>query len=236
MPTRVRATAPLVAAVLVGAVAALGACTAEEPGEQEPTPEEVLADAKEQLDETSGVALDLVAEDFPEDLSGLVAADGVATHAPAFEGTLTVVVQGATVDVPVVAVDDAVHAELPLVPGWTVLDPAEYNAPDPAALLDPESGFSSLLPATEDLEQGETVRGGEDNDEVLTEYTGVVPGEAVTAIIPSAEGEFDATFSITDDGQLREMTLAGEFYPDTESLTYRIGFDDYGTDRDIVAP
>ena len=41
------------------------------------------------------------------------------------------------------------------------------------------------------------MRGGEDNKEVLTEYTGTVPGSAVANVIPSADGDFDVTYSIT---------------------------------------
>ena len=52
--------------------------------------------------------------------------------------------------------------------------------------MSPDAGFSSLLPRPTTLEEGESVRGGEDNDEVLTEYTGTVPGDAVKNVIPSA--------------------------------------------------
>ena len=61
------------------------------------------------------------------------------------------------------------------------------------------------------------MRGGEDNKEVLTEYTGTVAGDAVKNIIPSAAGDFDATYTITDDGELREAELTGVFYPRTPS-------------------
>ena len=131
-------------------------------------------------------------------------AEGVGTHAPAFEGTITVVLAGQAFEVPVVAVDDTVYAQLPLTVGWQDIDPAEYGAPDPAQLMSPDAGFSSLLPETTDVEEGESVRGGEDNSEVLTEYTGTVSGDVVKNIIPTASGDFDATYTITDDGELRE--------------------------------
>ncbi len=146
-------------------------------------------------------------------MTGVKEADGVGTHAPAFEGSITVVLSGTDFDVPVVAVDDKVYAQIPLTPGWSDVDPAEYGAPDPAQLMSPDAGFSALLPATEDLEEGESVRGGEDNEEVLTEYTGTVPGDVVENVIPSAEGDFDATYTITDDGELREAVLTGSSTP-----------------------
>jgi lipoprotein LprG len=30
--------------------------------------------------------------------------------------------------------------------------------------------------------------------------------------------------------------LTGVFYPGTDPMTYTIGFDDYGTDKEITAP
>ena len=225
-----------VVALVALPVLLLPACSGEEAGE-EPSPGELLAGAKQTLDETTGVRIALATEELPDGVSGLAAAEGVGTPAPAFDGSITVVLSGTSFDVPVVAVDGVVYARLPMTVGWTEdIDPGEYGAPDPATLLSTEGGFSSLLTATEDPQSGESVRGGADNDEILTEITGTVPGEAVSAIIPSAEGEFDATYTVTDDEELREMALTGVFYPDTDPMTYTVAFDEYGSEPDIVAP
>ncbi len=200
------------------------------------SPEEVMELAKTTLDETSGVSISLTTDDLPDGVSGLKSATGVGTHAPAFEGTITVPLAGNDFEVPIVAVDGTVYAQIPLTPGWSDVDPAEYGAPDPAQLMSTDAGFSSLLPATEDLEEGESVRGGDNNDEVLTEFTGTVPGDVVANVIPSASGDFDATYTINEDGELREAVLTGVFYPDSASMTYTLGFEDYGTEQDITAP
>jgi lipoprotein LprG len=223
------------ASVVLACALAVTGCSGAD-GESDRPPEDVLADARTTLDETSGVTLSLSTDDLPDGVTGLKGASGVGTHAPAFDGTLTVVLAGTDFNVPIVAVDDLVYAQIPLTPGWSEVDPGEYGAPDPAMLMSPDEGFSALLEATEDLEEGESVRGGEDNREVLTEYTGTVPGDVVENIIPSASGEFDATYTITSDGELREARLTGVFYPDTESMTYTIGFTDYGTEKEITAP
>ncbi len=227
--------APALVAALVLALTA-SACSGDDGSGGDSSPEEVLAEAKETFDETSGVRITLHTDDLPEGLEGLIGAEGVGTPAPAFEGTIKVRYAGFEPDVPIVAVDDVVYAQLPLSTGWSDIDPGEYGAPDPAALMSPETGFSSLLPATTDLEQGEQVRGGTDNRDVLTEYTGTLPGSAVENFIASASGDFDATYTVSDDGELREMVLTGVFYPDSESMTYTIGFSDYGTSQDITAP
>nr|WP_246391484.1 LppX_LprAFG lipoprotein [Nocardioides soli] len=230
-----RLSAALVAGVLVLSIAACGGSDDSEDGGDR-TPEEALAAAKQTLDDTSGVELTLSTDDLPEGVTGVEKAAGVGTHAPAFEGKITVVLSGQAFEVPVVAVDEKVYVQLPLTTGWQDIDPAEYGAPDPARLMSPDAGFSSLLDATTDLEAGESVRGGEDNKEILTEYTGTVSGDVVKNIIPTATGDFDATYTITDDGELRSADLTGVFYEDSDPMTYTVTFDGYGTEKDITAP
>lgn len=211
-------------------------CSGSEDSGPQGDPEEVLAQAKTTLDETSGVSLTLTTDDLPDGVTGVEQAEGVGTHAPAFEGKLSVVLSGQAFQVPVVAVDDKVYVQLPLTTRWQDIDPAEYGAPDPAQFMSPDSGLSALLPATTDLERGDTVRGGEDNKEVLTSFTGTVGADTVTNVIPTASGDFDATYDVTDDSELRSVTLTGEFYPDSPSMTYTLTIDDYGTEKDITAP
>jgi lipoprotein LprG len=235
---RVRPPSRLAAALVAGALAvSLSACGGDDEGDDaDQSPEEALAAAKQTLDDTSGVTLTLSTDNLPEGVTGVEKAEGVGTHAPAFEGTITVVLSGQAFEVPVVAVDDTVYVQLPLTTGWQDIDPAEYGAPDPAMLMSPDAGFSSLLDATTDVEAGESVRGGEDNKEVLTEYTGTVSGDVVKNVIPTASGDFDATYTITDDGELRSADLTGAFYEDADTMTYTVTFDDYGTEKDITAP
>ena len=216
---------------------ALSSCSDDQGApEEEQSPEDVLTQAKQTLDETSGVSLTLATTDLPSGVTGITKAAGVGTHAPAFDGSITVVLSGNTFEVPVVAVDDKVFAQLPLTPGWQDVDPTEYGAPDPARLMSPDAGFSSLLAATSDLEAGDSVRGGRSNTEILTAYTGTVPDTAVKNIIPGASGDFDATYTVTDDGELRQAELTGVFYKRSPSMTYTIDFEDYGTDQEIIAP
>lgn len=224
------------ALLAAGALLVLTGCTEDAAPAEGESPEDVLAQAKQVLDDTSGIRLSLDADELPPGVSAVSGAEGVGTHAPAFDGTLDVVLAGSEFEVPVIAVDGTVYAQVPLVPGWQDVDPAEYGAPDPAQLMSTDAGFSSLLPATEGVEQGESVRGGENNEEVLTEYTGTVPGDVVGNVIPSASGEFDATYTITDGGELRTAVLTGVFYPDTSPMTYTIAISDYGSEPSISAP
>jgi lipoprotein LprG len=229
----------LSASVAAAALAlALTACSGDDSGPkaEEETPEDVVGAAASTLTSTSGVQLTLSTDDLPEGIDALQKAEGVATDAPAFEGNLTVVLSGQAFGVPVIAVDDVVYVEIPLTPGWTDVDPAEYGAPDPAGFLSPDDGFAAILDAATGLEKGESVRGGVDNDEILTTYTGSVAGDVVDRVIPGASGDFELEAQITDDDELRSMSLAGVFYSGSDPNTYTVDFTDYGTTKDIQAP
>ena len=232
-----RRTATLVALVGVGLAGTLSACTGDSSSAgSEESPADVLASARKSLDETSGVNLSLTTDDLPSGVTGVEKAAGVATHDPAFDGSISVVLGGQSFDVPVISTGGKVYVQLPLTPGWQDIDPGDYGAPDPAQLLSTDQGFSSLLTATTDARKGDSVRGGTDNKEVLTEYSGTVSGDEVKHILPGASGSFDATYTLTSDDELRQAELTGVFYPGSDPMTYTLTFDDYGTDKDITAP
>jgi lipoprotein LprG len=221
--------APLVALLLLLA----GCSGASDTAERSPT--EVLAAAKKNLDATPGLRIGLATEQLPPSVNGLLSAQGVATHAPAFQGSIKVAASGITADAAVVAVDDVVYAKLPFTSRFVPIEPADYGAPDPAALLKPEGGLSSLLTAATDVTAGKQVRDGK---VVLSSFSGTVPGEDVASVIPSADPEatFDATFTVDDRDRLAKAVLNGPFYPDADDVTYTITFDGYGLERDIKAP
>ena len=163
-------------------------------------------------------------------------ASGTVTDAPAFDGTLTAVISAGSFPVPIKAVDGKVYAQIPLTFGWSEVDPGDYGAPDPAQLISADQGIPAILAATTDVKKGDDVRGGKDNKEVLTTYTGTVPESAAAHLIPGATGTFDATYGITPDGELRTASLTGAFYSGKPDMTYTLTVDDYGTSKDITAP
>lgn len=203
--------------------------------------DDVLALAKEKLDETSGVELELTAEDLPSGISGIVLtkASGTAVHPNSFEGDIVGSMSGITQNGQVVSVDGTVWVKIPLLgKDFQEMDPATIGAPDPGQLIATEGGLSDLLVATEDAKKGDTVRGGSDNSEVLTEFTGTLPGEEVEFLVPNAseDDDFDVAYQIADNGELRMFAITGVFYPDTDPMTYQISFDSYGTEKKITGP
>lgn len=201
------------------------------------TPEEVLALAKTTLDETTGVRISLETDQVPSGVTGIKSATGLGAHPAAFEGEFELSVNGLPATAEVIAVDGVTYAKNSLLlPDWTKIDPADYGAPDPATLMEPDSGFSGLISALTGVEEGDSVRGGEDNREIFTEYTGTIPSSAVEALIPTASGDFEATLTISEDGELRRAELTGVFYDEADELTYTLTLDDYGTEAEITAP
>ena len=225
------------ALVAVLLVAGLTACGGDDKdGGEEVDGAAVLAEAKQQRDETSGIHLALTTPELPEGVSGVLSADGDLTRAPAFEGELKVLFGGLTATVPVISAGGKVYAKIPpLQVRWEEVDPSDYQAPDPAGLIDPDKGVPAWLSAATDVEQGEKERDGRT---VVTVYTATVPGEAVSSAIPTAQarGSFDAEFRIDDAGRLVGGTFTGPFYASGGDVVYDLEVSDYGLDKDIKAP
>lgn len=230
---------PRLAFTLVALLAALlvmTSCGDEDPAKGR-TPQQVLAAAQKHLDETSGINFSIASDDLPEGITTMKAATGTLTRQPAFEGTLTVPVMGTEAQVDVVSVDDVVYAKLPFTTSFQELDPADYGVPDPAALIAPETGISSLLSATEDVKVGKSVRGGADNDEILSTYTGTLPDTAVQKILANAAGDFDVTYIINDSDELTEATIKGHFSGEGEAAySYTIDVTEYDVEKEIAKP
>jgi lipoprotein LprG len=207
-------------------------------GGEKADPTAVLAAAKKALDDTTGVNITMTTKDLPKGVTGITSADGTGTHPSAFQGTFKLSVSGLPADAEVIAVDGVTYARNSLLlPDWTPIDPADYGAPDPAKLMDADGGFSGLLASAQDVEVGDSVRGGKDNKEILTEYTGTISSDAVSALIPAAAGDFSFTYTISDADQLREAVIKGAFYgKDKGDVTYTLTLDDYGTQKDIKKP
>ena len=228
---------PLAAFVTVALVGLTSCSDTTDEGVHSQDPESVLSEAAETLDKTSGVRLSLTTEKLPDGVNGITSAVGVVTDAPAFDGSLDVRLGGVDFDVPVIAVDDVVWAQIPLTSGWSDIDPGAYGAPDPSGLIGADAGLVSLLRATEDPTKDETVRGGEGNSEVLTTYTGTIAGDVMEQVIPSSAADtFDVVHQLTSDGQLRQTEMTGIFYADSDEMTYTLKVTDYGLERTITKP
>jgi lipoprotein LprG len=221
----------VVAALALVGVLAITACKGGSSDNDEP-PTDRLAAAKASLDDADYVGFTIAADSLPDDVDGLMKADGTGTHDPAFSGDVDVKA-AISISAPVVSVDGTVYAKLPIV-GWREIDPADYGAPNPATLMDTDHGLSSLFTQTVDPTAGDQTRQG---DQVLDTVRGTIPGKVVRQIFPSAgDGDFDVTYALTGDDAIEAIDVTGPFYGDSGDVTYRLEFDLDADPVDIQPP
>ena len=232
-PSRRPGPLPLLAALLV-ATLALSGCGGDSKA-AEPSPTEVMTQAKKNFDEAESVRIALSTAATPSAGNGVLGADGVLTQDPAFQGDVKVVLGGLTATVPITAVGGKVYAKLPLQTKFSVIKPSEYGAPDPSDFADPEQGLSSLLTKMTDLKKGEEKRSA---DQILTTYTGTVPGEAVKKIIPSADAgsTYQTQVGVDEDGYAVTVKVTGSFFSGNDDVTYDVKFGEYGEPATITPP
>jgi lipoprotein LprG len=198
-------------------------------------PATALAGAKKQFDEASSVHFTMSTKSKPTKGDAVLGAKGTLTHQPAFEGEVQALYVGIAAAIPLVAVDGKVYAKLPFSSGYAPINPAEYSAPDPATFMDPAAGISGLLSKLEDAKKAGEKRDGK---QVVTTYSGTLPGSLVAPIIPSADeaGTFQTVVGIDDKGRIATLKVSGDFFAGSGDVTYDLTFDDYGKNVTISAP
>ena len=214
---------------------ALTACTGGPAARASVTPAERLAAAKAAMDRAGSVHLVLRSRDIPSSAGGVLGADGVGTHAPAFRGTLAARLAGMQASVDVVSVGSELYLKLPFTSQFVRTDPATYHAPDPSRLFAAQGGLSSLLTSTTGVTLGGRTRSG---STVLQTVSGSLPGRALDGLLPIGEPDatFAATYGLTDPGnELRTVTLTGPFFRGSTS-TYTLTLDRYGDPVEIRKP
>jgi len=74
--------------------------------------------------------------------------------------------------------------------------------------------------------------------EVLTTYTGTLPGSLVDPIIPSADkaGTYQTAVGIDEHGRIATLRVTGSFFAHDGDVTYDLAFDDYDKSVTISAP
>jgi lipoprotein LprG len=151
-------------------------------------------------------------------------------------GTLQVSIYGLAISVPVVSVGGTFSVKLPTSPAFVAANPADYGFADPATLIDPNHGLSSLLLSCRSPRVQSDDRY---NGEALHEIACTLPGKAVAALLTSADSSKDvaATFGIdTTTSQLRRVVLTGPFVTVGKDSTYTLILANYGENVSITPP
>jgi lipoprotein LprG len=199
------------------------------------SPADVLAEAQRVLDAAPTLHLELTGEDLPATGTVVLGAEGDAQRPGSFAGDLRVQLGATAATVAVISIDGQVWAKLPLTPDFLPVDPDALGINDPATLVAPGSGLSSLLTAGTDPTAVGEVRVG---SEVLDEYEVGLPSSALDGLLPVTDpaAEVQARFAVDPESrEVRRAVLTGPFYTGG-AQTYTALLTDYGAPVDIRAP
>jgi len=196
----------------------------------------LLRQGKQSIDSSQSVHFALSSSGAQGSGTMIVGGDGDARRPDGFSGTLTVMQAGFTVKVGIVSSGGTFYARLPFSSGYQKTDPTQYGFGDPATLLDPNRGLSSLLvDATAASYAGRDRLQGEELDEVDV----TLPGDRVAALLTSADKSKPVTGKIGMDAsthQIRRVVLTGPFFDAQHDSTYTLVLDRYGENVTITPP
>jgi LppX_LprAFG lipoprotein len=228
-----RRAALLLVALLLVAAPGLAACGGDDTGQ---SASQLLAKARSTLDAARTLHFRLTSTGAPSAGTALTGGEGDVARPASFQGTLKATVSGIPAGLKVVSVGGTVYAQLPLSPGYQVVDPSSFGFGNPGALLDPKTGISQLLTAAEGAKLGDRKRV---DGEVVREVTATLPGDLVQRLLTSKDPAKDvrATMSVADgSGQLRQVELTGPFFSAQSNGSYTLQLTRYGADVSITAP
>ncbi len=209
----------------------LGGC-----GSASMDPTTLLRDAKASVDSAQSLHFTLTSQNVSGSGPLITGGQGDARRPDSFTGSLSVVAAGFTVTVNIVSTGGVFYAQTPLSTGYTRTDPSAYGFGDPAQLLDPNHGLSSLLPAC----TGAALRGSDRlNGELLDEVSCSMPGKLVAKLLTSADASqpVQATIGIDHSShQLRRVALVGPFFDKAHASTFTVVIDKFGENVSITPP
>ncbi|MHB8489767.1 MAG: LppX_LprAFG lipoprotein [Candidatus Dormibacteria bacterium] len=166
----------------------------------------------------------------------LTGGSGDMKRPASMSGVLQVSIFGLALSVPVVSVGGIFSVKLPTSSGFAAANPADYGFADPARLIDPNAGLSSLLLKCQSpqVESDDRYNGAS-----LHEIGCSLPGGAVAALLTSADASKSvaATFGIdASSNQLRRVVLTGPFISRGTDTTYTLVLTNYGENVSVTPP
>ena len=199
-------------------------------------PNQLLRDGKQSIDGASAVHFTLTSQGVSGNGTMITGGQGDARRPNSFAGSLNVVAGGFPVSVNIVSTGGVFYAQTPLSPRYDKTDPSAYGFGDPAQLLDPNHGLSSLLTACAGAtNKNADLLSGEQLDEVGCS----IPGTLVAKLLTSADASQQVQATVGVDAsshQLRRVALVGPFFDKTHSSTFTVVLDKYGENVSITPP
>lgn len=233
MPIAPHPVAPRVLAV-AAVVAALAGCGSSP--QNQPDARALLRQAKQTIDATPSLHFTLGSSGAQGSGTVIKSGEGDAHRPDGFTGSLVVMQSGFTVRVGIVSLGGVFSVKLPFATRYVPTNPSTYGFGDPATLLDPDKGLSSLLVLATSAGVGSRDRlQGEELDEVDV----TLPGDRVAALLTSADKSQPVTGRIgiaVGTHQIRRVVLTGPFFDATHTSTYTLVLDNYGENVSITPP
>ena len=195
----------------------------------------LLQKAKVTLDSSSSVHFVLTSSNVSLASTNITGGNGDMARPSSLRGTFSIALSGFTASVKVVSVGAVFEAELPFTSHFEKTDPSNFGLKNPAELLDPNKGLSSLLALAQNPRSGPTERVG---GELLDTVTFTVPGNDIPVLPdanPSKPVDLTAGINPSTD-QLRSVTLMGPLTSATSNSTFVVTLSNYDEHVTITLP
>jgi len=219
-------------AALTCVTLAAGGCSQSTP---KADPAALLSAARTTLDATPSVHFALTSQVPSRGAATILAGRGDLARPDSIQGSFTVSIAGFPAEVKVISSGGVFAAQLPFTSGYVKTEPSRFGLENPAQLMDPNSGITSLLAGATDPKLGPQVRIA---GELLDTVTATVPGDKIPVLPDAAPQKPVAMVALINpsNDQLRQISLTGPFTSASDNGTYVLTLTAYGEHVDIALP
>jgi lipoprotein LprG len=197
-------------------------------------PQALLRQSKTTIDATPALHFTLTSKDVGTSGTNITGGSGDVVRPDQLVASFTVTVDRLGASIEVASKGGVFEAKLPFANSFSKTDPASFGFTNPAQMLDPTKGLSSLLIEGSGVHLAGRLRlSGELLDQVI--FT--VPGSKVP-ILPNANPSQPVTVTAAinpKNHQLRQITLVGPFTGSTNS-SFVVTLTRYGEHVTITLP
>ncbi len=226
-----------IAVALLGAALMLGTGACGSSASSPPTfnPQTALQQAKTKADASSSVHFVLTSSNVGSGGTNITGGAGDLVRPDELQGSFSVTISGFTADVKVVSKGAVFEALLPFAKHYVKTNPASFGLTNPAQLMDPATGLTSLLAHAQNprATSPERVAG-----ELLDTVTFTVPGTSIP-VLPDANPSKPVTLIAAIDAsshELRQVTLVGPLTSATSNSTFILTLTNYNEQVNITLP
>ncbi len=221
--------------VVAGLVLVVAACGSSASPPPKLNPLAALQEAKAKADASSSVHFVLTSSNVGNSGTNITRGAGDLVRPDELQGSFSVTIKGLTLDAKVVSKGTVFEALLPFAKGYVKTNPASFGLTNPAQLMDPNTGLTSLLanPQNPRVTGQERVAG-----ELLDTVTFSVPGTSIP-VLPDANPSKPVTLIAAIDAsshELRQVTLVGPLTSATSNSTFTLTLTDYNEQVNITLP